>query len=140
MYDSEEENCSLQSLILKRKRDTGKQKYSIPKLKAKIKRMSPKQIGAKSVMIKNEEIVNNPYGFERKLKAERILGIKKSSKGLMFLIKWQDINEADLVPSEEANFKCPDVVIKFYEDNLYMKTEIDKSTDWIRVIRHNKKS
>ena len=140
MCDSEEKNCSLQSLILKRKRDTGKQKYSIPKLKVKIKRMSPKKIGPKSAMIKNEEMANNPYGFERKLKAERILGIKKSSKGLMFLIKWQDINEADLVPSEEANFKCPDVVIKFYEDNLYMKTEIDKSTDWIRVIRHNKKS
>ena len=140
MYDSEEENCSLQSLVLKRKRDTDKQKYSIPKLKVKIKRKSPKQIGPKSAMIKNEETVNNPYGFERKLKAERILGVKKSSKGLMFLIEWQDINEADLVPSEEANVKCPDVVIKFYEDNLYMKTEIEKKTDWIRVIRHNKKS
>ena len=57
----------------------------------------------------------------------------------MFLIKWQDINEADLVPSGEANCKCPDVVIKFYEDNLYMKTETDKGTDWIRVIRHNEK-
>ena len=140
MYDSEEENCSLQSLVLKRKRDTGKQKDSTPKLKVKIKRKSPVQIGPKSVMIKNEEIVNNPYGFERKLKAERILGVKKSSKGLMFLIKWEDINEADLVPSEEANVKCPDVVIKFYEDNLYMKTEIEKRTDWIRIIRHNKKS
>ena len=137
MYDSEDENCSLQTLVLKRKRDAGKQNVSIPKLKVKIKRKSPKQVGPKSAMTKNEGIVDNPYGFERKLKAERILGVKKSSKGLMFLIKWQDSNEADLVPSEEANVKCPDVVIKFYEDNLYMKTEIDKSTDWIRVIRHN---
>ena len=140
MYDSEEENCSLQSLVLKRKRETSKQNDSIPKLKVKIKRKSSKQIGPKSAMTKNEEIVDNAYGFERKLKAERILGVKKSSKGLMFLIKWQDINEADLVPSEEANVKCPDVVIKFYEDNLYMKTEIEKRTDWIRIIRHNKKS
>ena len=140
MYDSEEENCSLQTLVLKRKRETSKQNDSIPKLKVKIKRKSPKQIGPKSAMTKTEESVDNAYGFERKLKAERILGVKKSSRGLMFLIKWQDINEADLVPSEEANVKCPDVVIRFYEDNLYMKTEIEKRTDWIRIIRHNKKS
>ena len=37
MYDSEDENCSLQTLVLKRKRDAGKQNVSIPKLKVKIK-------------------------------------------------------------------------------------------------------
>lgn len=62
-------------------------------------------------------------GFEQGFVAENIVGATEQNNQLLFLLKWEGKIEASLVSSKEANEKCPQVVIKFYESRLAWRTE-----------------
>ncbi|OWR54955.1 chromobox protein homolog 1-like [Danaus plexippus] len=119
-----EENLDCPDLIQafeearKKKEAGGKGPRSDKDKKRKSAAATPDLKGAK----KGKTDDKKTSGFERGLEPEKIIGATDSSGELMFLMKWQGTDEADLVPAKQANVKCPQVVIQFYEERLTWHT------------------
>ena len=59
--------------------------------------------------------------FEEEMIPEYIKGATKINGEIIFLIKWKNQDELDLVMARVANLNIPDVVINYYESNLCLE-------------------
>ncbi|XP_048191381.1 chromobox protein homolog 3-like [Perognathus longimembris pacificus] len=71
-----------------------------------------------SISTENSNANDNLTGFARGLEPERIIGARVTSDGLLFLMKWKDLDEPELVPSREVNEICPQLIATFYEERI----------------------
>ncbi|XP_018308648.1 uncharacterized protein [Mycetomoellerius zeteki] len=60
-------------------------------------------------------------GFKRELEADKILGSADDNGKLMYLMQWKGTDAVDMVSANEANAKCPQIVIRFYEERITWK-------------------
>lgn len=64
-------------------------------------------------------------GFDKGWEAEKILGATEYN-GLTFLVKFKGIDKTELVPSRIARYRCPSLVISFFEKHITWHSSSEK--------------
>ncbi|PAA66764.1 hypothetical protein BOX15_Mlig029595g1, partial [Macrostomum lignano] len=112
-----EENCDCPDIVEAFERER-KQSRDAAARKKSSGAAEKKRAALQQVIEYKEPAGAGPRGFDRGLQPDRILGATDSLGELMFLMKWRESDEADLVPARQANVRCPQIVIAFYEERL----------------------
>lgn len=66
----------------------------------------------------SEMAIPEKCGFDQGYVAEKIVGATDAGGTIKFLVKWKDKNDVELITNERARKHCPQLVIKFYEQNI----------------------
>ncbi|KAG5446598.1 Chromobox protein 3 [Clonorchis sinensis] len=83
-----------------------------------LSKFNSKQNRQKTTIVDIPE-TNEPYGFDRGLAPDCISMVTQKDGELYFLIKWKGSPVFDVVPAAQANTRCPQIVIRFYESILH---------------------
>nr|AGG11733.1 Umbrea [Drosophila prostipennis] len=101
--------------------------------KEEIKKRPYKTGTSKSPAAKRKKFVKErpeekkvPTGFDRGLEPLKILGATDYSGEVTFLMMWKGSDYAEVVPASVANIRCPQMVIRFYEEHLVW--DLDQSS------------
>lgn len=79
------------------------------------KREPTKELKQEPACTKAEEGSN---GFARGYVVENLVGITQEGNKFLFLVKWQGLDEMEMVPSAEVRKFVPEMMIDFYENRI----------------------
>ncbi|GFY61437.1 chromobox protein homolog 1 [Trichonephila inaurata madagascariensis] len=65
-----------------------------------------------------KEKADRRRGYERNLEPDRIVGATEKDGEILFLMRWKECEEPDLVPEKIANVRWPQIVIQFYKERI----------------------
>ncbi|ODM89248.1 Heterochromatin protein 1 [Orchesella cincta] len=120
---------------LKQKKEQPTKPSTSSKSRAKIPATGPSSNQQKKPSGCADEVKSRDYrekkpavsGFDRGLEVDEIIGANNENGGINVLVKWKGENGVEMVPSSVARFKCPDVLIKFYEENFIFAMSSSKN-------------
>lgn len=72
------------------------------------------------------EEIQKARGYDRELDFDKIVGATDCTGNLMFLVKWINCDEYDLLSATEVRDKSPQHVISYYEQSCLLNKEANK--------------